>query len=383
MRRRGARSGSTSTTPVPLSSHGRCSTPYGTIWSWKRGSAGTRRPTRWRTAHGGVRLAGPAHRRGRRRDRDRRERHARLGHGVLRDPVRPGDRILTSASEYDSNVIAFLHLARDARASRWRSSRTTNRPDLASTRCAARSTTTYGSSRSTTSPRMTVWSTRSPRSAAVAREAGALYLLDACQSVGQIPVDVERIGCDLLSATSAVSSCAGRVAPASSTCGGRRWTAISPVVPRQPRAPTGPAPTPTSCVPTRDGSRSVRTLGRDSSVSAAAAEYALEIGLDAIEHAGRSALAALLRDRLAEVPAVTVRDRRRASVGDRDVHAQGLEPLGRSADARARTGSTSRISVTGHRYDEGAAPMPRVRASVHYYNTEDELDRACAAVAGL
>lgn len=37
---------------------------------------------------------------------------------------------------------------------------------------------------------------------ALARAAGVLFMLDACQGVGKMPIDVQKIGCQMLAATS-------------------------------------------------------------------------------------------------------------------------------------------------------------------------------------
>src|SRR5918995_321525 len=115
-------------------------------------------------------------------------------------PLRPGDRILTAMAEYASNYIAFLQVARKTGAKvepvpndeRGQLSVEALR-EMMDERVKLIAITHVPTNGGLVNPAAAVGE--------VAREAGILYLLDACQSIGQVPIDVERIGCDLLSAT--------------------------------------------------------------------------------------------------------------------------------------------------------------------------------------
>ena len=113
---------------------------------------------------------------------------------------KPGDKILTTIAEYGSNVIAYIQQARrygvevvfvpnddygqiDTRAL----------ANLIDASVKLISITHIPTGGGLVNPAKEV--------GRIAKSAGIPYLLDACQSVGQIPIDVEDIGCDLLSIT--------------------------------------------------------------------------------------------------------------------------------------------------------------------------------------
>jgi selenocysteine lyase/cysteine desulfurase len=209
------------------------------------------------------------------------------------------------------------------------------------------------------------------------RAAGVLFVLDACQSVGQMPLDVESLGCDVLAGTGRKflrgprgtaflyvrASVLGRFEPIaldglSSYSSGAEGLEV--------RGDARRFESWEACIAGRLG------LGR-------AVDYALDLGLDAVqERVGW--LAEQLRTELAAVPAVTVHDHGITRCGIVTFSVKGSE----AGIIRAR--------LAEHRINVSVAPRPSgevqsilsgsphvaetvVRASVHYYNTEDEVLR--------
>ena len=94
-----------------------------------------------------------------------------------------------------------------------------------------------------------------------------------------------------------------------------------------------------------------------------------------------TALADALRARLAALPGVAVRDKGALRCGIVTFTVAGEEAA--SVQRRLRAGGiNASVSAAEHaRLDMEARGLPAlIRASVHYYNTEEEIDRFCAAL---
>jgi selenocysteine lyase/cysteine desulfurase len=213
------------------------------------------------------------------------------------------------------------------------------------------------------------------------RAAGVPLVLDACQSAGQLPLDVDELGCDVLAAS-------GRKflrAPRGTGFLYVRPSLLPRLTPLTLDLHSGDWLGPDDYEMRGDARRFERF---ETSMAAriglgAAIDHALEWGLDAI--AERDAvLADGLRARLDEVPGVTVRDKgvRRCAITTFTV--DGVESQEVAARLRADRVNVGVTTVPFAQLDlphRGLGPL--VRASLHYVTTDEELDRFVGLVRAI
>jgi len=292
----------------------------------------------------------------------------------------PGDRILTAQAEYASNYIAFLQITRRTGAViEVVPSDAAGELDLAAL------------DRMTDPPTKLIAITHVPTNgglvnpaAAVGRIARAkniLYLLDACQSVGHMPIDVAEVGCDMLSAT-------GRKYLRGPRGTGLLYVRRAILDQLDPpfldlQAATWTAP---DRYELRGDARRFENWERNVAAQlglGAAVDYALALGLPAIE-ARVKLLADDLRQRLADIGGVLIRDRGRHRCGIVTFTLEGKPSRDLVAALRQQRMNCHASAPGNTLLDSTARRLPDlVRASVHYYNTEDEVARFAQAVAAL
>ena len=295
-------------------------------------------------------------------------------------PWQEGDRILTAEAEYASNYISYLKLARQKGVVVERvPSTATGDLDVEALermidgRVRLIAVTHIPTNGGLVNPAAEI--------GRIAKAHNILFLLDACQSAGQLDLDVQAIGCDLLSAT-------GRKylrGPRGSGFLYVRKERLEEIEPPVLDLHSAHWVAPERYEMRPDARRfenwefnyaAVLGLG-------AAVDYALAWGMPEIERRV-VALAADLRTALAEVPGVTVQDIGTRKCGICTFTHERLDAATISARLRAQAINTSVSDPNSTLLDATARGLPDlVRASVHYFNTDEEIDRFCRALREL
>lgn len=295
-------------------------------------------------------------------------------------PLGPGDRVLVTGMEYSSNAIALLQRAeRDGCRVEVVPSDGDGRIDLAALetmldeRVRLVSLVHIATNSGRVNPAAEV--------VALAHRVGALVLLDACQSVGQLAVDVGALGVDALSATGRKwlrgprgtgflyvrDSVLSRLDPVAADNRGATWTGPD----RYELRP--------------DASRFelwesdvAGRLGLKTAV-----EHLLAIGPAEAERAIR-AVAATLREGLRDVPGVTIQDAGPDLGGIVSFTVAGRDPDEVREELGRRKVTVSVSPAVSTRLDMTERGLEAVvRASPHYFVSPDDVDAAISAVDSL
>jgi len=292
----------------------------------------------------------------------------------------PGDKILTTFAEYGSNVIAYLQQAKrygvevvfvpndehgqlDIQALE----------NLIDDRVKLISISHIPTGGGLVNPANAVGK--------IAKSANIPYLLDACQSVGQLSLNVEEIGCDILSST-------GRKYLRGPRGTGLLYVRKGLIEQLEPPMLDQHAATlisPTAYKIRSDAKRfeSWEQYLAGKAALGVAIDYALSYGLESIQSRIYQ-LSTLLRTKLMDIEGVEITD-------------EGVEKCGLVTFTTAQLSpSVIKQQLKKHRINvslsDGSGSLVSfqhrgltqvVRASVHYYNTEQEVDYFIEALRSI
>jgi cysteine desulfurase/selenocysteine lyase len=288
-----------------------------------------------------------------------------------------GDRILTSMTEYASNYIAFLQIARKTGVTieaipndeHGQVSVEALRQML-DEHVKLIAVTHVPTSGGLVNPIAAIGK--------VAREADILYLVDACQSVGQMPIDVNTIGCDMLSTTGRKYLRGPR---------GTGFLYVRRAVLERLEPPFLDMHAATWVARDRYEMRADARRFENWEANYAgkiglgvAIDYAMQWGLDTIWRRVKG-LAYQLRTQLSPLPGVIVRDRGIIQCGIVTFTIEGLEPEEIKKKLTEQNINVTVSVVESTRLDmEARGLTSMVRASVHYFNSEEEIGRFCTEI---
>jgi cysteine desulfurase / selenocysteine lyase len=295
-------------------------------------------------------------------------------------PFKPGDRILTAKAEYISNYIAYLQVAR----------RTGAKIEVIPNDESGQ--TSVEALRSMLDKRVKLISIShvpthgglvNPAAAIgkVAREAGVLYLLDACQSVGQMPIDVAKIGCDILSTT-------GRKFLRGPRATGFLYVRRDLIEQLEPpfldmRAARWVARDEYEIYPDARRFENWETYYAGKVALGVAIDYALDWDV-AVTWARIKQLTSRLREGLEQLDSVSLHDLGKERCAIVTFKVQGMNSAEVKRKLVAQGINVSSLLKEYSWLDLGERGIEDLaRASVHYYNTEEEVERFCEAVAAL
>lgn len=283
----------------------------------------------------------------------------------------PGDKILTTLAEYGSNVVAYLQQAKHHGVEvQFVPNDESGQLDIHALsemiddKVKLLSITHIPTGGGLVNPAAKIGK--------IAKAAGIPFILDSCQSVGQIPVDVDEIGCDVLCIT-------GRKylrGPRGTGLLYVRNELIDILEPPMLDQHAAELVSSNKYIIREDAKRfeNWEQYCAGKFALSVAIDYAISWGLENIQ-TRIFRLAAILRRKLSQIDSITVTDEGVEKCGIVTFLSKKNEPasikrilLDHKINVSTSKGSGSLISFKARGLTEV------VRASLHYFNTEEEID---------